>query len=269
MKAALLALALLAQAPDAPQTPAVGRTGELRDLILPGGELEVLPGDSLTPLVVRLTAVRPHGDRFRYDVEYWARESGRFDLRDYLRRVDGTPADAGPDALPEIPIDVRSVLPAGRVLPNEPPASFGSRFGGYTRLLWAGGAVWLAGLGWILFAGRKRAAQAAAAARPRTLAEVLRPLVEKARAGTLTVDERSRLELGLVALWRRRLGLEQVRPEDVLARLRSHAEAGPLLSSLEVWLHAPHSDARVDVEALLAPYRELGPQALEQALEQR
>jgi len=82
---------LCAQAPAPTEAPAVGRTGELRDLILPGGELEVLPGDSTTPLVVRITAVRPHGELFRYDVEYWARESGTYDLRDYLRRADGTP----------------------------------------------------------------------------------------------------------------------------------------------------------------------------------
>jgi len=259
VKVALLLLALLAQATD------VGRTGALRELVLPGGELEVLPGDSLTPLVVRLTAVRPHGEHFRYDIEYWARESGTYDLREYLRRVDGSPLDEGPDALPPIPLEVRSVLPAGRVLPGEPPANFGRGFGGYTRLLWIGGALWLAGLGWILFAGRKRAAHAAAAARPRTLAEVLRPLVERARAGTLSIAERSALELALVALWRRRLGLEQARPEDVLARLRAHAEAGPLLLSLEAWLHAPGSAERVDVDALLAPYRDLGPESLERA----
>lgn len=259
MKLALLALVLLTQA------PAVGRTGELRDLVLPGSELEVLPGDSTTPLVVRLTAVRPHGEAFRYDVEYWARESGSYDLRDFLRRVDGTPLDAGPDALAPIPLEVRSVLPEGRVLPNEPPASFGARFGGYVRVLWIGGALWLVGLGWILLAGRKRAAQEAAAARPRTLDEVLRPLVERARAGTLSLEERSRLELSLVALWRRRLGLERERPEDVLARLRAHAEAGPLLASLEAWLHAPASAQEVDVETLLAPYRDLAPEALERA----
>jgi hypothetical protein len=259
VKAALLALLILSQAPT------VGRTGELRDLILPGGELEVLPGDSTTPLVVRLTAVRPHGEAFRYDVEYWAREAGSYDLRDFLRRVDGSPLDAGPGALAPIPLEVGAVLPPGRVLPNEPPASFGARFGGYTRLLWVGGGLWLAGLGWILFAGRRRAARAAAAARPRTLAEVLRPLVERARAGTLSVEERSRLELALVALWRRRLGLERERPEEALARLRAHAEAGPLFTSLEAWLHAPAIAQDVDVEALLAPYRDLAPEALERA----
>lgn len=267
MRSLALALAL-ALAPTQSEAPAVGRNGELRDLILPGGEVEVRPGDSLTPLVVRLTAVRPHGDRFRYDVEYWARESGSYDLRDFLRRVDGTPLDEGPDAVPEIPLEVRSVLPPERVLPNEPPANVGRGFGGYTRLLWAAGIAWCAGLVWILLAGRRRAALAAEAARPRTLAEVLRPLVERAREGQLSSHERSRLELGLVALWRRRLGLERERPDAVVARLRAHPEAGPLLERLEAWLHRPDAHDEVDVEALLAPYRDLEPESLERALAQ-
>ena len=264
----LLLAGLLALAPAQGDPPTVGRTGELRDLVLPGGELEVLPGDSLTPLVVRITAVRPHGDRFRYDVEYWAREPGTYDLRDYLRRADGTALDEGPDAVPEIPLEVRSLLPAGRVLPNEPPPSTGRGFGGYTRLLVAAGVAWVAGLVWILLAGRRRAAVAAEVARPRTLAEVLRPLVERARAGTLSTSERSRLELGLVALWRRRLGLEGERPDAVVARLRAHPEAGPLLERLEAWLHRPEAGDAVDVEALLAPYRDLAPESLERALAQ-
>jgi hypothetical protein len=90
--------------------------------------------------------------------------------------------------------------------------------------------------------------------------------VESARAGTLSTAERSRLELGLVALWRRRLELESARPEDVLARLRAHPEAGPLLGSLEAWLHRPDAGHAVDVETLLAPYRDLAPESLERAL---
>ncbi len=264
-----LALALLLALPTAQEDgPAVGRSSELLDLVLPGAELAVLPGDSTTPLVVRNTSLRPHGDRFRYDFEYWARESGSYDLRDYLRRVDGSALADGPDAVPAIPLQVHSVLPEGLVLPNEPPAHVGRGFGGYTRLLWAAGIVWVVGLAMLLFAGRRRAAAEAEAARPLTLAEALRPLVERARAGTLSTSERSRLELGLVALWRRRLDLEDQRPEEVLAHLRAHPDAGPLLGHLEAWLHNPDAQDAVNVESLLAPYRDLAPETLERALAQ-
>ena len=36
----------------AAESPSVGLPGHLGDLILPGGELEVAAGDSLTPLVI-------------------------------------------------------------------------------------------------------------------------------------------------------------------------------------------------------------------------
>jgi hypothetical protein len=39
--------------------------------------------------------------------------------------------------------------------------------------------------------------------------------------------------------------------------LRQHAEAGPLLQSLEDWLHRPEPAADVDIAALLVPYRDM------------
>lgn len=252
-----------------PAEPAVGMPGLLSDVILPGGELEVAPGTSLLPLVVRLTAARPHGDRWRYDIVYWGREAGDYDLRDYLQRVDGGATLEGPDALPPIPVRIRSVLPPERILPNAPQEGRLPGFGGYRTLLIAAGVLWVGGLLAILLVGRRHAQARAQAARPRSLAEVLRPLVERALAGTLAPEERSRLELGLVALWRRRLGLEALRPEEVLARLREHAQAGPLLTSLEQWLHRPGSGREVDLNALLAPYRDLPPEAFERVVSER
>ena len=124
--------------------PAVGVSATLSDLILPGSELEVRPGDSLTALVVRIVAARPHGELWRYDIEYWGREPGEYDLRDYLRRRDGTPSDEGADALPPVPVRVTSVLPAGRVLPNDPAAGRVPRFGGYSKLMIGQQSYWIA-----------------------------------------------------------------------------------------------------------------------------
>jgi hypothetical protein len=125
--------------------------------------------------------------------------------------------------------------------------------------------VWIAGLAALLFWGRKRRAARSeeARARPRTLAERLRPLVERAMRGELSSRERAELELGLVAHWRRRLQLDEERPDVALTRLREHPEAGPLLRSLEDWLHRPHPPEDVDVTALLAPYRDMPEHALD------
>ena len=244
-----------------PRIPTVGMPGRIEELVLPGPELEVLARDPKNPLVLRITRVSPHGAAFRYDFEYVGLEPGKYDLRDALRRRDGTPLVSASDAsgaLPSIPVEVHSVLAPGVVKPHAPEPGALPRIGGYRTLLIAGGVVWLVGLGLVLFGWRKRRQERAAAQwKPRSLAERLRPLVESALSGSLSREERAQLELGLVAYWRRRLSLEHEQPARMMTLLREHHEAGPLLSSLEAWLHMPVPPQDVDVNALLAPYRDL------------
>jgi len=242
------------------RSSSVGIPARITDLVLPGSEIEVLPQDAKTSVVLRIVRVAPHGSEFRYDLEWTGLDVGRHDLRTFLRRKDGTDITN----LPEITVDVRSVLAVGMVKPNHPPDGDVPRFGGYRAWMIGLGIAWVIGLVAILLGFRKkRAADLAAAPRPRTLAERLRPLVESAMAGTLGSAERAQLELGLVAYWRRRLGLDAERPDAAIAALRAHPEAGPLLAQLDAWLHKPGPRDSVDVDRLLAPYKDLAPDALE------
>jgi hypothetical protein len=238
----------------------------ISDLVLPGSELQVVPPEKDAPLVLRIAAVRPHGTSFRYDLEYWGLEPGEHDLRDWLRRADGSSTDD----LPPLPVTVTTALPEGRVEPHAPVPRRLPPFGGYRTWLIAGGVLWVVGLAALLILGRRRRL-AEEAARPRalTLAERLRPLVESAIEGELDRTERARLELSLVAYWRRRLGLEDRKPEEVIGLLREHGEAGPLLRGLEDWLHRPEPPRDVDVVALLAPYRDLPADALDEVEDAR
>jgi hypothetical protein len=106
-----------------------------------------------------------------------------------------------------------------------------------------------------------RSQRALAEARPVSLADRLRPLVEGAIAGKLTQPELAGLERTLLAFWRKRLNLEAAEPAEAMTRLRKHADAGPLLAQLEAWLHRPGPHEPVDVAALLRPYRDLPPDA--------
>jgi hypothetical protein len=90
-----------------------------------------------------------------------------------------------------------------------------------------------------------------------TFAERLRPLVERAAAGGLTADEKAALERMLINHWQRRLGLAGADSGELITRLRQHAEAGALLRALEDWLHRPPGSTKVEVESVLAPYRNL------------
>jgi hypothetical protein len=227
---------------------------KIEQLVLPGPELEVKPiEDRRLPVIVRIAACYPHGSAFRYNIVYHALEPGRYDLKDYLRRKDGSPAAD----LPQIPVLVEAVLPPGQVEPH--PLAMGSSpwLGGYRLLVVMAALAWCAGLAVILLAGRRRrVALQAQADRPATLADRLRPLVDAALAGTLSTDRHAELERLLIGYWRGRLNLEQLAPARMMAVLRDHDEAGPLVRQLEDWLHRPPGTAGpVDVAALLKPYQ--------------
>jgi hypothetical protein len=223
-------------------------------IVLPGSELEVVPGDRKDAVVLRIVASYPHGTSFRYDLEVYGLDPGTFDLRKYLRRKDGSSTAN----LPNLPVTFEARLPQGQFAPNDLPTVQSPWLGGYRLALWLGGGVWIAGLGAILFWGRRRkAAAATAAAKPLTLADRLRPLVQKARTGELTLAQRAELERMLLAYWRTRLHLGELRPTEVFAQLRQHPDAGPLLTALESWLHRPGSAKDIDVAQLLEPYQHL------------
>jgi hypothetical protein len=207
--------------------------------------------------------VYPHGTAFRYDFEYFGLEPGTHDLRDHLRRKDGPPATD----LPPLPVRVTPVLPPGQVEPNRLEIEPGPRLGGYRLLVIGFWVLWGLGLAAIVasffFPRRKRVA--VASDRPVSLAERLRPLVEGAVAGKLSQAELAGLERALLAYWRQRLLLEHAEPGEAIDTLRRHPEAGPLLVELEKWLHRPGSPEPVDVGKLLAPYRDLPPEAIDLA----
>jgi hypothetical protein len=238
-------------------------SGRLEQLVLPGAELEAVPNEDRTaPIVLRVVGVFPHGSAFRYDLEYYGLEPGTFDLKNYLRRKDGSStAD-----LPSLPVKVLPLLPPGQITPNtlevrEPPS-----LGGYRTLQIVAGAGWVLGFAAIVYLGflrRKKVALGPGDVPPHSLADRLRPLVVGALAGKLSQPQLASLERTLIAFWRKRLRLEQDDPARAIETLRSHAEAGPLLEQLEIWLHRPGPTADVDPARLLRPYQQLPPDALE------
>lgn len=243
-----------AQPGRGPRTAKIGLPSVLEDVRLPGAELETKPFDDLAPVVLRIVEAWPDGeDQWRYKLEWRVFVPGEHDLSTLLRRKDGSSTAT----LPRLVVQGAPALEeAGVVKPAAPPPTALSRLGGYRVWAWLAGGAWLAGLVLILRSMRARRV-AAAGRRAATLAERLAPLVERAARGELDRRATAQLEAALVALWRRRLGLEGLEPAECIVRLRAHAEAGPLLLGLERWLHAPKGAVQVDVAALLAPYKDL------------
>jgi hypothetical protein len=248
---ALLCLCSAALAVDQRQST-IGMPARLDQLVLPGTELEVRPlDDRKLPIVLRIANVFPHGSAYRYDLVYYGLDAGTFDLKDYLRRKDGSSAAD----LPALKVSVTTLLPAGQVQPHALQTSAGPALGGYRLWLIAGGTAWVLGLAAIVLLGRRRRrATARADDHPVTLAERLRPLVEAARAGALSVTQRAELERLLLSFWQRRLAVADAKPQEAFAAMRRDPVTGPLLKHLEDWLHRPQPAGDVDVAALVKAY---------------
>ena len=243
-------LALTAFAEDA--GPTVGIEGRL-DVLLPAPELKAKPADRFAAFTLRVASAQPRGTLFQYDLRYIGYVPGKYDLRAYLLRDDGTPTDD----LPPMPVTVAGVLPfdhRGELnLNHDQPLA---KLGGYRWILGGIAALWILAAFPLFLARRARgkAAGAAVSIAPPTLADRLRPLVESATAGQLTGDQQAQLERLLLAHWRQKLGLEKMEPGEAMSALRDHPEAGALLRTLEDWLHRRPGTTKVDVEAMLAPY---------------
>lgn len=226
-------------------------------------EAVVLPGDVLVvkdiedrhqPFIVRIVDTYKHGTDHRYDIEFYALEPGKYNLTDYLVREDGSPAEQ----LPALWVDVASTLTAGQILPNDPETANLPSLGGYWLMWIVGGILWIAGLVALVMVGRRKAlANNTSTVKQVTMAEHLRPLVQAAIRGELDSSGRAELERSLIAYWCNRLNLHDLEPGEVISRLRNDSQAGPLITSLEDWLHRPEPPANVDIEALLEPYKDI------------
>jgi hypothetical protein len=238
---------------------ATSERGLVAEVIVVDAEqpLRAKPEQPLTaPVLVRVSeASAPTGRAFR--VEFIGAVAGEYDLRDYLEFVDGTPATT----LAPIRVRVESQLPASHgsdlfAIP-EPPFRLESH---YRNMLIAVGVLWLLIPIAVLIRRRLRRPPVVVVeppAPPPTLADVLRPLVERAQGQGLSLREQAALELLLLHYWRDRLGLGDAPAATAIASIRRHPEAGTLMRAVERWLHARGAgDARPaeDIATLLAPY---------------
>jgi hypothetical protein len=277
----------LAGTPAAQSPPATDASGEIRATSERGLVGEVIVADAPKPLrakpeqpisapiLVRVNEVRANevraneirggagaaaGDApngIQYRIEFIGAVAGTYDLRDSIEYVDGTPVT---DLAP-ILVRVESQLPVTHgsdlfAVP-EPPFRLESH---YRTMLWVVGALWLVIPIIVLIRRRLLRPPPVEVVPPApqpTLADVLRPLVERAQREGLSMREQASLELLLLHYWRDRLGIAGAPAATAIATLRAHPEAGTLIRAVERWLHAPGAgDARPaeDIAALLAPY---------------
>jgi hypothetical protein len=169
--------------------PTVGLEGRV-EVVLPGTMLEARPVEHKAKLVLRIAETSPLDKAIWYDLRYIGMVPGRYDLRGYLMRSDGSSTND----LPAIPVTIAPLLPEkhnGQLI--EPPGSMLRRLGGYKALMIAAAALWALMFIPLIWRKRQRIAQAATPPRDPTLAERMRPLVEQAAHGTLCSTDRRNL----------------------------------------------------------------------------
>lgn len=234
----------------------VGMRVTLEELVIPGSDLRAVPvaDPGRADVIVRVINVFNHGSDRRYNIEVMPLVEGTFDLGDHLERVDGSSMDN----VPELPIAVEAITDESLTLPNDLEIPHPKRVGGYRGIMIGLGILWVLGLLCLIFLGhnKRRAAGAASEKEPVTLAERLRPLVERAGRGELSNGERAELERLVLAHWRGRRDLAGVPVADAVSSLRRDEEAGPLLVKLEEWFHSPRPAelTESDIQELLRPY---------------
>lgn len=236
------------------EPPTVGLPQSM-DIWLPGPELfAVAVDDRRSPVVVRIDQTTPERNGYRYLLLYTGLEPGKYDLRDSLRKADGSK----PRDVPPIPIEIRAIHPTGDIRLNAIADGPSARLGGYRVAVVVAGVLWLVCLVGLIAVRRRRAKPVAPPPAPETLVDRLRSLLTAAIAGTATLAEQAELERALLVYWVRRLGLRDQDPANLYATLRTHPEAGPFVGQLEAWLHAPHQQAEVvDLPKLLESFRTL------------
>ncbi len=236
------------------RSPTVGAPGFVDQIKLPGSELAAKPvSDDRVPIVVRIVKTFPHGDHFRYDIAFQGLEPGEYNLADYLVRKDGSSTED----LPEIKVEIRSLLPPGQIEPNQLENSILPRLGGYKSLMVIAIVFWSIVFAGLILLGWKRKETAPIIETKKSFADLLRPRLEQAMRGELHHTQLAELERMLIAFWRRRLDLEGVAIESAIEKIKANPEAGPTVLQLEKWIHSPHAQSDVSLQQLLAPYESI------------
>ena len=252
----LLSLLFLASANAANET-SVGINIKVDGIEITGEKVQPIPRmDSSAPIVIRISNSEKTDAGYVYDFRVEGYEPGDYNLCDFLQRLSGKPLGEDVEA---IPFHVDSVLEPD-VMDVEPPAIIEpERIGGYKLLLKVFAGLWLLIPIIYLIMKQKKSSQEVDEKLPPTLADRIAPMVQQAADGTLSTDDRAKLERMVLGHWmEKKPALRNLTTAEAIKQLRADDEASPLLLALEKWLHSPSPSEYAEISDLLAPYAERG-----------
>jgi hypothetical protein len=235
-----------------PYTSTVGYPKRILQIKFPGSELVPKPNaDRTDPIVLRIIQSYQHGSDFRYDLEYIGLDPGSYNLSEFLVRKD----ESEVGELPELRVQINTMLPAGRIEPNGLLTKASGFASYYLPTVVVLGVLWLAGLLFILFWGWSKTRKVIPKSVQISFADRIKPLVEKAMAGELDPQGQAELERMLNDYWRDKLRLRHLSAHELRTELRQHPEASEMLTQLDRWLYDPGESDPVDIQRLLNRYK--------------
>jgi hypothetical protein len=251
---AVLAAVSFVRAANSPATRNLGIEG-VSNMVLPRGDYQARPMDDRSELLLNVQSVEPaDAGGFRYKIQYMGMEPGEYSLAEFLMRPDGS----RPEEIKDFRLHVRAELPEDHNGQLEQMSAAPFPFiGGYRIFLGFLGLLWVAGIVMFIRSYRKKkvvTVEAVVVLEP-GFAERIRPLVESAAAGTITLEDQTLLERLLMGFWREKLELTEPRVAEAVLLLKQHPVAGELLRAMERWLHRPGGSSAAEINPLLEPYR--------------
>ena len=233
--------------------PTVGAPGYIEDLVLPGSELIGKPITKKEPMIVRVVKAIKHGNGYRYEIRFQGLEAGKFNLADWLVRKDGSSTEG----LPEIEVEIQSLLAPGQIVPNELEAGWIPRLGGYRNVAAGIAILWGLVLLGLIFIRKSKTKEIPKIEKQVSLADLLFARLSQAQGNELSQDQYAELERMLFGFWCNRLHLNNVPMNEAMQNIKQHEVAGPLMMQLEQWMHSPRRDDQLDLSSLVKPYRDM------------
>lgn len=188
-----------------------------------------------------------------YDVRYIVNRGGTFDLKDYLVAAEGSRVESLPSFKFQGDPKLSKELETRIQETEETPVDVG---GHYYATLAALAVFWIVWLLLLIFYKRPKRQRAAAPLPPEpTFAAQLRATLDRLEGGTLSAEEKARLEMLLLRRWREVLALPEQPMHATLESIGGHARTAHPLRQLQLWLHHRASPVgNAEIAAALAPF---------------
>ena len=230
----------------------VGREG-VTEFIWAGEPLRTIDQDEESPFHCEIISFEKKGDATVYTMVYTLLEPGEFNLNVALLNLHGRPVHG----LPDVMVSTETLLPKAHqgalldyTLTPIPSLS------GFSAKMFGLAIAWTLAIGVSLYMiwPRKEAVVAEVTICGPTVADLLKPFIQKAASNSLSTEEKVSLNTIFFRFWQVTLGLKESAPVDCMARLREHEQAGELLACLDRWLFSAEDVDADELKNVLGPY---------------